>query len=200
MDAEELKPEALSLKRSAEDAEYPYARRPRLTDDARDVESAAAQAVVCFHTQGTPLLFHDSAGRAHRLTFHQLLDQSLDFMEDSHDFMQPLFPLTTRSLVAPKSPTLSVQQIQELPRESLLRAADVMESFFTYQHEMGNLHGHNNLRITRILKCLALRGLSRAARAFRDFAVGLTGESRISSTYWDPVVDDLGEDSDQESP
>ena len=50
MDAEELKPEALSLKRSAEDAEDPYARRPRLTDDARDVESAAAQAVVCFHT------------------------------------------------------------------------------------------------------------------------------------------------------
>ena len=182
MDAEELKPEALSLKRSAEDAEDPHARRPRLTDDARDVESAAAQAVVCFHTQGTPLLFHDSAGRAHRLTFHQL------------------FPLTTRSLVAPKSPTLSVQQIQELPRESLLRAADAMESFFTYQHEMGNLHGHNNLRITRILKCLALRGLSREARAFRDFAVGLTGESRISSTYWDPVVDDLGEDSDPESP
>ena len=28
-----------------------------------------------------------------------------------------------------------------------------------------------DLRITRILKCLALRGLSREARAFRDFAV-----------------------------
>ena len=41
MDAEELKPEALSLKRSAEDAEDPYARRPRLTDDARDVEAVA---------------------------------------------------------------------------------------------------------------------------------------------------------------
>ena len=37
------------------------------------------------------------------------------------------------------------------------------------------MNGHNNLRVTRILKCLALCGLSREAREFRDFAVGPKG-------------------------
>ena len=69
-----------------------------------------------------------------------------------------------------------------------------------YQHEMGNLHGHNNLRITRIIKCLALCGLSREARDFRDFAVGLAGTSTVSSEHWDPVINELADelDSDQE--
>lgn len=75
-----------------------------------------------------------------------------------------------------------------------------MELFFTYQYEMGNMNGHNNLRVTRILKCLALCGLSREAREFRDFAVGLTGISTASREYWDPVIDELTDelDSDQE--
>ena len=161
---------------------------------------ATAEDVVGFHTHGTPLTFHDCAGRTYRFTYHQLLDQSLDFMEECHDFIQPLFPLPKKSGVSPDLPVLSIQQIQELPHDSILRAADVMESFFAYQHEMGNLHGHNILRITRIIKCLALCGLSREARDFRDFAVGLAGTSTVSSEHWDPVINELADelDSDQE--
>ena len=73
-----------------------------------------------------------------------------------------------------------------------------MELFFTYQYEMGNMNGHNNLRVTRILKCLALCGLSREAREFRDFAVGLTGISTASREYWDPVIDELTDESDSD--
>ena len=146
----------------------------RFSQDSQDVVSTAVDAVICFHTQGTPLTFHDGDGNAHRLTYDQLLDQSPDFMEGCHDFVQRLFPLDKESQNV-ESPVLSVQQIQELPKHSILRAAGIMELFFTYQYEMGNMNGHNNLRVTRILKCLALCGLSREAREFRDFAVGLTG-------------------------
>ena len=171
----------------------------RFSQDSQDVVSTAVDAVICFHTQGTPLTFHDGDGNAHRLTYDQLLDQSPDFMEGCHDFVQRLFPLDKESQNV-DSPVLSVQQIQELPKNSILRAAGIMELFFTYQYEMGNMNGHNNLRVTRILKCLALCGLSREAREFRDFAVGLTGISTASREYWDPVIDELTDelDSDQE--
>ena len=171
----------------------------RFSQDSQDVVSTAVDAVICFHTQGTPLTFHDGDGNAHRLTYDQLLDQSPDFMEGCHDFVQRLFPLDNESQNV-ESPVLSVQQIQELPKNSILRAAGIMELFFTYQYEMGNMNGHNNLRVTRILKCLALCGLSREAREFRDFAVGLTGISTASREYWDPVIDELTDelDSDQE--
>ena len=171
----------------------------RFSQDSQDVVSTAVDAVICFHTQGTPLTFHDGDGNAHRLTYDQLLDQSPDFMEGCHDFVQRLFPLDKESQNV-ESPILSVQQIQELPKNSILRAAGIMELFFTYQYEMGNMNGHNNLRVTRILKCLALCGLSREAREFRDFAVGLTGISTASREYWDPVIDELTDelDSDQE--
>ena len=143
------------------------------------------------------MTFHDGDGNAHRLTYDQLLDQSPDFMEGCHDFVQRLFPLDNESQNV-ESPVLSVQQIQELPKNSILRAAGIMELFFTYQYEMGNMNGHNNLRVTRILKCLALCGLSREAREFRDFAVGLTGISTASREYWDPVIDELTDESDSD--
>ena len=71
-----------------------------------------------------------------------------------------------------------------------------MRSFLEDQHESGNLGSLNYRRVTRILKCLALCGLSQEASDFRDFAVELTGATRIANQYWDPVIEEA--DSDPE--
>ena len=139
-------------------------------------------------------MFHDGRGRPCLLTLSQLLDQDPEFLENSHDFIQALFPLLDEPPAVPWSPGLSAQQIKDLPRDSIIWAADVMRSFLEDQHESGNLGSHHYRRITRILKCLALCGLSQEASDFRDFAVELTGATRIANRYWDPAIEEADPD------
>ena len=157
-------------------------------------ESDAAEEVVSFHTQGTPLTFHDGSGRPRLLTLSQLLDQDPEFLENSHDYMQALFPLDVESRAVPLSPVLSARQIKNLPSDTILEAEDFMRSLLEDQHESGNLGSHHYRRITRILKCLALCGLSQEASDFRDFAVELTGATRIANQYWDPAIEEADPD------
>ena len=83
---------------------------------------------------------------------------------------------------------LSARQIKNLPSDTILGAEDFMRSLLEDQHESGNLGSHHYRRITRILKCLALCGLSTEAREFRDFTVELTGATRIASQHWNPAI------------
>ncbi|XP_053782959.1 opioid growth factor receptor isoform X2 [Desmodus rotundus] len=106
-----------------------------------------------------------------------------DTLEDSHSYIQWLFPLREPGVNWHAKP-LTLREIQEFKsskeaRERLVRAYELMLGFYgielqdrdsgavrrahNYQKRFQNLnwHSHNNLRITRILKSLGELGLER---------------------------------------
>jgi hypothetical protein len=114
--------------------------------------------------------------------------------EFEHAYIQWLFPLPDRSKAEPDSPILTTKDMERFNastelRDKLLRSFKVLLRFygFTFRYETEecinpiiepsdhfdqraktwlNSNNHNYLRITRILRCLTLLGLSREAREF----------------------------------
>ena len=138
-----------------------------------------ANRIVGFYTGESP----DHAGRFLR-DIQQWPDEQLELV---HDFIQWLFPLREPSPVNPRAPVLDREtveafaarpELRENLRASFLRmlrfyglewtASGVQPSADFAEHSAMWMHpgNHNHLRITRILKCLTLLGLSVAAMAF----------------------------------
>lgn len=114
-------------------------------------------------------------------------DESL---EEVHDYVQWLFPLTEPSAFNPRAPLVGPAAIREFHRSAELRrnvlaAFERMLRFYGFEimaaeeckiRRAANFAerarvwltpmNHNHLRITRILKCLRLVGLDAQARAF----------------------------------
>jgi hypothetical protein len=105
-------------------------------------------------------------------------------LEDNHDYIQWLFPLTERSAFNPRAPILDAATIErfradESLRHNLERSVDVMLAFYglenagdrivrapTFAERSANWltpSNHNFLRLTRILKSLSLLGLEHRA-------------------------------------
>ena len=105
-------------------------------------------------------------------------------LEDNHDYIQWLFPLTERSAFNPGAPlldpaTIERFRIDESLKQNLERSLQVMLDFYgleiagdrivrsaTFSERSGNwltAFNHNFLRLTRILKSLSLLGLERRA-------------------------------------
>ena len=151
----------------------------------------------------------DHAGRF----LHQIQQWPDERLEAVHDFIQWLFPLPEPSPVNPLAPVLDPETIEafaarpELRRNlrlSFLRmlrfygldmqpgpppavrlAANFAERAANWLHR-GN---HNHLRITRILKSLALLGLKEEAGAFLAcletiYAKNPGGISAVSVEFW----------------
>src|SRR4029077_4881134 len=109
-------------------------------------------------------------------------------LEDNHDYIQWLFPLTERSAFNPNAPVLDAATIEnfranESLQYNLERSLDVMLDFYgleltgdrivraaSFAERSANWlmpFNHNFLRLTRILKSLFLLGLEqRAAQLF----------------------------------
>lgn len=128
----------------------------------------------------------DHAGR----WIHQIQEWPDERLEAVHDFIQWLFPLPEPSPVNPLAPVLdreTVEAFADRPdlRESLRVSFLRMLRFYGLELRSGipqtvrpaanfpkraanwlNPCNHNHLRITRILKSLALLGLTEEARAF----------------------------------
>jgi hypothetical protein len=120
----------------------------------------------------------DSRGRA----IEDIWSMSLDELEQTHDYIQWLFPLRERSAVEPLTPTLDDAAIAEFQatvlQERLVRSAATMAAFYGFQvRREGNVWrvdlapnaperqrvwltpgNHNFLRLTRIMKSLATLG------------------------------------------
>lgn len=110
-----------------------------------------------------------------------------EVLETQHDYIQWLFPLTTKSAAVPRSPVITPDEIvafRQDPglRQKLLKSFQVMLSFygFTLAPDVSitpdaefamksgrwiSIRNHNYLRISRILGSLALLGLPEHARA-----------------------------------
>lgn len=141
----------------------------------------------------------------------EIVVQDDDWLELTHDYIQWLFPLTEHSLVVPGAPTLLPDDIRAFRSDDLLRshmlvAFKRMLRFYglaisstevtkgpNWEHRKTNWFTeptHNNLRITRILKSLALLGLEQEASRLlvglerlcdTDSECGAPQETRL---YW----------------
>jgi hypothetical protein len=70
---------------------------------------------------------------------------SLEQLESTHDFIQWLFPLETKSPVNPLAPTLDLQTISEfrstpLLQQNMLRSLDLMLHFYGLQRKGDMIH------------------------------------------------------------
>jgi len=117
--------------------------------------------------------------------------------ERAHDCIQWLFPLPERSQAQPSAPVLSPEELAAFREDkhlqtnmlvSLLR----MREFFERTPYWTRAHDHNHLRITRIIRCLTLVGLTHEAQEFHAW-VQATAPNRISVQtrwYWQEALNE----------
>jgi hypothetical protein len=143
----------------------------------------------------------DAAGRR----IEEILAWDDDQLEDTHDYIQWLFPLPEPSAFNWSAPILEASDIAAFSREPALlqrlREALVrMLSFYGFEVDGDQIRptahfperrrhwlragDHNLLRITRILKSLTLLGLADEADAFFTALVNLEEAAVIPETTW----------------
>ena len=125
----------------------------------------AAGAIVAFLQGEGP----DSRGR----TLFDVLAFSNAALEQSHDFIQWLFPLPEPSAAVADAPVLSPEDITAIHNSGLAQCAlaaatDRMDAFYRSTDHWLAPHDHNHLRITRIIRSLRLLRGGEHADAFRD--------------------------------
>lgn len=115
-------------------------------------------------------------------------------LEQTHDFIQWLFPLTEPSAAMPDAPVLGPEEVQAI-RDSgmaqcaLAAATDRMDSFYRATHDWLMPNDHNHRRITRIIRSLRLLRDDEHADAFRAAILARVDETRApisarSRGYW----------------
>jgi hypothetical protein len=109
----------------------------------------------------------DARGR----TLEEIRGFSRDDLENVHDYIQWLFPLTERSAFNPDAPLLDAETIDRFRTDPMLRreverSLDTILAFYFGEREHPWLtpYNHNFLRLTRILKSLTLLGLGDRAK------------------------------------
>ncbi len=135
--------------------------------------------------------FYRGAPLPSGLCLVDIWDWSLDQLEDAHDYIQWLFPLDTPSSVNPDAPLVTEDAARafawdEVLKDRLHKSLAVMLKFYglerlvlpadqpvviraaNFQERRGvwiQPRNHNHLRLTRIVRSLALLGLPKDARA-----------------------------------
>lgn len=113
----------------------------------------------------------DGQGRRHT----DILRFSDEELEETHDYIQWLFPLREESNAVPGSPhigsdeTVRILRDDEDVQENIVNALVRMERFYRDNDFWLSQNDHNHLRITRILKSVALLSSKENARDFYDF-------------------------------
>ena len=82
-------------------------------------------------------------------------------IEQTHDFIQWMFPLTEKSMSVPGVPTLSAENIEairtsEVARSNLEKSAQWYLGFLQRNDHWIKAYDHNHLRITRAIKSARL--------------------------------------------
>ena len=152
--------------------------------DLMEVSEDTTNRVIDFHARGGEMEFRQPDRPSVHLTRDQVLGQDEGFLEGCHNFIQVLFPLNVPSSHVDDAPVLTQDQILQIPAESLRACLATMQSFFQYKHESGGWTQHNNLRVSRILKCLVLRGLLQEASGFYHFMAHLREGHADSIRRW----------------
>ena len=111
-----------------------------------------------------------------------LWKQTDDDAENSHDYIQWMFPLDEPSQAVNGAPVLNDFDIDEI-RENQLAIGNLEESASWFlgflernDHWIVN-YDHNHLRITRAIKSLRLQASDLVADAFRSKVIELAGDN-----------------------
>lgn len=147
---------------------------------------APSGAIVAFLEGEGP----DAAGR----TLFDVLAMDNAALEQTHDFIQWLFPLREPSRAAPDAPVLSDAEVEAIRDSSmaqiaLVAATDRMEAFYRMTHDWLMPNDHNHLRITRIIRSLRLLVGDDQADAFKAVILSMVEATRApvsarSRGYW----------------
>ena len=132
----------------------------------------------------------DGRGR----TIFDVLGMDNATLEQTHDFIQWLFPLPEPSSAVPDAPVLTAAEIEAIRNSTMAQCAmaaatDRMEAFYRATHAWLQAHDHNHLRITRIIRSLRLLRGDAEADAFRDAILSFVEATRApvsarSLGYW----------------
>jgi hypothetical protein len=152
--------------------------------------------------KGAAVPFLTGIGYDHRgRSFEDVLAFDDSSLERSHDYIQWLFPLPEASRFNLDAPVLTADELAALAAsasatDNLRRARDRMLSFYRENDHWLTDFDHNHLRITRIIRCLALILGRGEAQAFHDeirALVAAAGDSVNAQSlhYWREAV--LGE-------
>ncbi len=140
------------------------------------LENSLHYLIPFYHCVGS-----DREGRV----FDQILNQDDAWLENTHNYIQWLFPLDRQSQFNNRAPVLNAPTIRALHRNlNMLRAFDRMLAFYglerveervqrgvNWEERSRNWitrNNHNFMRITRILTSLRLFGFEKEAAAFFD--------------------------------
>ncbi len=146
----------------------------------------------------------------------EILDQDDYWLEVTHDYIQWIFPTREFSRITPNAPTITKEVETEFLHDELLR--DHLKAsfyrillFYGLEYSSGQIEKasswnkrkanwftqdtHNNLRLTRVLKCLSTLGMKKDAdnlyacllklRTDNDCGIGQT-----AFNYWLNAVND----------
>jgi len=122
-------------------------------EDVKDQKMVAAASAAMFLT---------GIGRDHRgRSLAEVLAFDDSALEQHHDYIQWLFPLPEASRINMSAPILSREDIATIRldsevRTNLLNASNRMLAFYRENDHWLVPFNHNHLRITRIIRCLAL--------------------------------------------
>lgn len=105
-------------------------------------------------------------------------------IEQTHDFIQWLFPLAERSLSAPKSPSLNeaaktALRASAVAKNNILTSREWYEGFLERNRHWVVRYDHNHLRITRVIKSLRLLVDNDCADGFRDAVYDMLGDNFV---------------------
>ena len=132
----------------------------------------------------------DHAGRTHAF----ICDQSDEWIESTHDFIQWLFPIENERSRGASIPDLTDEEVEmikesEEAQKSMLLSASRMRRFWSKNQHWVTEHDHNHLRKTRCIKSLRLLVSDEEAQKMKIWLSSVLGPNAklISSTslnYW----------------
>jgi hypothetical protein len=147
---------------------------------------ASPGAVVAFLEGEGP----DARGRS----LFDVLAMDNAALEQTHDFIQWLFPLREPSRAVPDAPVLTDDEVEAIRDSSMAQialaaATDRMQAFYRMTHDWLMPNDHNHLRITRIIRSLRLLSGDDQADGFKATILSMVETTRApvsarSRGYW----------------
>ena len=132
----------------------------------------------------------DHAGRTHAF----ICDQSDEWIESTHDFIQWLFPIEDERGRGASIPDLTDEEVEmikesEEAQKAMLLSASRMRRFWSKNQHWVTEHDHNHLRITRCIKSLRLLVGDEEAQKMKVWLSSVLGPnakliSKSSLKYW----------------
>ena len=112
-------------------------------------------------------------------------------IEQTHDFIQWMFPLTEKSMSVPGVPTLSAADVEairtsEVARANLEKSAQWYLGFLQRNDHWIKSYDHNHLRITRVIKALNLLLSQRVALTLLNSVLEVAGDE-VNSVSQDAI-------------